>query len=293
MLDDIARPWKEQGKPLDSKDRKPARPSLFETGPAPAAAQGSRVPLETGFAGPAKLHGWRRTWPWVLVVGLAVAGLVGWMTLSGGSVSAPRQIAHVPTATPGDLQAGQASTAVLVDGGSPRPTEAPSVDDPMSIIRANAETGTGSGDAGAGPQTDLASRFGLGSAAPATERRTSVASSRASAARPRASTSSDKADLLAVLMANIREQPQDKAGSAPPQTMDALIAQLSNAPANATAAEPASNTAGSAVASSSDQSSANLQRQLRSCPAANTTAGIRCRQRLCAKHAGDPACPKQ
>ena len=289
MLDDIARPWKEQGKPLDSKDRKPARPSLFETGPAPAAAQGTRVPLETGLAGPAKLRGWRRTWPWVLVVGLAVAGLVGWMTLPDGSASAPRQVAHVPTATPGDLQAGQASTAVLVDGGSPRPTEAPSVDDPMSIIRANAETGTGSGDADAGPQTDLASRFGLGSSTPATERRTSVASRRTSTARPRASTSSEKADLLAVLMANIREQPQDKANSAPPPTMDALIAQLSQAPP----AESASNPAGGAAAASSDQSSANLQRQLRSCPAANTTAGIRCRQRLCAKHAGDPACPKQ
>lgn len=275
---------------MDSKDRKPARPSLFETGPAPPVPQAARVPLEAGLAGPVKPRRWPRTWPWVLAVGLAVAGLVGWMTLSGEPVSASRQVAHASAEAPGDLPAGKTSTAVLVDSGTRANARRASVDDPMSIIRANAEAATGPDDAGAGPQTDLASRFGLGSATPTTERRTSVASSRPATARARASTeSSDKADLLAVLMANIREQPQDKPGSTAPQTMDALIAQLAKAPA----AEPASNTGGGATASSSGQSSANLQRQLRSCPAANTTAGIRCRQRLCAKHAGDPACPKQ
>jgi hypothetical protein len=88
-------------------------------------------------------------------------------------------------------------------------------------------------------------------------------------------------------MANIREQPQGTATEATPQTMDALIAQLSKSPAAASAPDTSISVAGEV----GEQSSANLQRQLRSCPAANTTAGIRCRQKLCAKYRGDPACP--
>ncbi|MEN1928113.1 hypothetical protein WCE37_03790 [Luteimonas sp. MJ250] len=268
---------------MDSKDRKPARPSLFESGPAPGGQEGARAAggrLDVELAGQgSQQQPWPRFLPWVLAAGLAAIGIAGWAALSDRGSAESMQVAHAPLSPSGVVD--RSSTAVLVDGGTAHGGQ-PSTDDPLSNIGANAEAG----EAG----TDLASRLGLNTeAAPATTAsRGGTSASARRTARPRAQTADEKADLLAVLMANIREQP-DKAhaGGTGPQTLDELVAQLSKAPS----AEPGSS-ASSEVAVA-NQSSANLQRQLRSCPAANTTAGIRCRQKLCAKHRGDPACPMQ
>lgn len=269
------------GKPLDSKDRKPARPSLFEPGPAPggpaeARAPGSRLDIE--LASPRRSQArWPRIPRWALLLGVVVTGIAGWALLSGGGGAEPVQMAHVPAPSSGIVD--RSSTAMLVEGGTARPGQA----------FVDAEAGEG-GDMQPGePGSDLAARLGLvtetSPAATASASRASTPGTRRSA-RPRASTSDEKADLLAVLMANIREQPE-KAASTGPQTLDELVAQLRETPTTGSAS------AGSGDVAVANQSSANLQRQLRSCPAANTTAGIRCRQRLCAKHRGDPACPMQ
>lgn len=279
---------------MESKDRKSARPSLFETAPAPAAqgeARASQGKVDLGLSGsggaPRRV---RRIWPAVLVVGMVAAGLAGWAILSNrGNVTPPMQASTEGAAG----TAADASPAVLVGGGLAHAGRTPA-DDPLSIFRTDAgaqgDPDADAGTAGAGEgSSDLASRFGLESpaGAGASATREPAATGTRRAKRSGASASSDKTDLLAILMANIREKPENAADDAAPRTMDDLIAQLS-----ATSASGPAPTA-TADRGTTDQSSANLQRQLRSCPAANTTAGIRCRQRLCARHAGDPACPTQ
>lgn len=218
------------------------------------------------------------------MAGFVAIAMVGWAGLSERGAVAPAQM----QASAGDLSGARGSTAVLVDRDGRRQTGLEQVakdDDPLSIIRANAAAGETADDTATDTgKTDLASRFGLGTesgstAAPAAPRRPA-------AARARATTAGEKNDLFAVLMANIRDQPaRSGTDSGAPQSMDALVAQLSKPAPQET--EP------DGAAAATDQGSANLQRQLRSCPAANTTAGITCRQRLCAKHRGDPACPSR
>ncbi len=271
---------------MDSKDRKPARPSLFETAPAPAGPQSRRRSIDAGLAGPAKANVRRRFWPWVLVVGLAAIGIAGWVAFSERAVSTRVEVAYVPGAGAGDAPAAEGSTAVLVEGGPIGDRETGGASGSVVEPNAGADNASDASRQGTGG-TDLASRFGLDTAATSGTKRPSVGESRPAPATARAATPTDRADLLAVLMANIREQPQATGTDAAPQTMDALIAQLSKDSAVASAPD----TPIRAGADTGDQSSANVQRQLRSCPAANTTAGIRCRQKLCAKYRGDPACP--
>lgn len=227
-----------------------------------------------------------RAWPWALTAAVAVAvfGTAGWMLLSERAPVEPVPMAHVAGGS-SDMR-DQASTAMLVHAGGANGASV-AAEDPLSVIRSKAAAGEDERQAVAargGDASDPADRLAPGARSASTQ----VGRGRASAetrraARPRAS--DEKADLLTTLMSNIREQPA-KAGAqnAGPQTLDELVAQLSKAPPQQSAA------AGGGV-NATDQSSANLQRQLRSCPAANTTSGIRCRQRLCAKHRGDPACP--
>ena len=284
---------------MESKDRKSARPSLFESAPAPAAQGDARVSpgkVDLGLSGNAgDRRQSRRRWPMVLAVGVVAVGLASWAVLSNRDAPLPMQAS---TASVADAGATDSSPAVLVEGGLAYAGQI-RADDPLSILGADSAAGEG-GEASEGGvaepgegTSDLASRFGLGTptGAQASAARETGATGSRRAKRSGSASPAGKEDLLAVLMANIREQPENADGSAnSPQTLDELIAQLS---ATAASGPVVASTADMDAADTADRSSANLQRQLRSCPAANTTAGIRCRQRLCAKHAGDPACPTQ
>ena len=100
-------------------------------------------------------------------------------------------------------------------------------------------------------------------------------------------------DLLSTLMKFIK---QDEKQEAPPGAMDALIARIeaedSRTRHENQAALASLGGGGLPEAIIGPARSPGVQQQLRACPRANTVAGIECRRRVCARHAGeDEACP--
>ncbi|HRO26500.1 MAG TPA: hypothetical protein PLD19_03590 [Luteimonas sp.] len=276
---------------MDSKDKlvKPARPVLFDAGgPSGETRDAQRITaaLETD-PDSAESRRWRgfAFRPVVVVLACVLAAAAVWMAWPDRQERNEQALA-VATATPADPAAAGASTAVLVTD----------VDDPMSIIRAKAAANgdpTQSSDAdalAAEPIDGQPPSIDQGSDVAATQtaaRASNTAGAQASSPnRTRTAarrTQASDADLLQTLLANIRAQP-DRAGTGKdaPQTLDDLIARL-----NTSSDDTVPTAANNPVA----QGSAKLQTQLRACPAANTLQGINCRQKLCARHRGDPACP--
>jgi len=273
---------------LDSKDAGPVRPSLFDAADLHRPAE-AKAPLRaTGTDSTASGPGFGARGAGVALGAILLGGWIvhWWIGNEGGNSAA---VAPVPA---GAVQARGEVTgaAVLVDGGGTFGTPAGTIEDPLSVIRNRAEgLSAASGDRAvspmapdAGPQAVSSSPVGAPvlPGAPAS----GSGAARSGAAAPRAPRQAPGADLLATLLANIRERPASlPTASAPPQTLDELVAQLVRQDDIALSAV--------AVDPGPEQRSARLQTQLRNCPAANTLEGIRCRQRLCARHPGDPACP--
>ncbi|NZA27078.1 hypothetical protein H0E84_11880, partial [Luteimonas sp. SJ-92] len=80
------------------------------------------------------------------------------------------------------------------------------------------------------------------------------------------------------------------------ESMDALVAQV-QAQSDRNQAETSQALAslgGGREAPEQPARSPLVQEKLRACPKANTLAGIECRSRVCAQHAGeDAACPRR
>src|SRR5690606_13192925 len=132
------------------------------------------------------------------------------------------------------------------------------------------------------------------SASRATRSRSSAAR-RKPAARKAASQSEN--DLLSTLMGIIKrdEAAKDKAKGAQPSSMDALIAQIEAEDSRNRSENQAAlaSLGGDGDKAAAPVRSPDVQQELRACPRANTVAGIECRRRVCAEHAGDAACPRQ
>ncbi|MFT4256756.1 MAG: hypothetical protein QM599_07365 [Pseudoxanthomonas sp.] len=278
---------------MENKDIKSARPSLFETGHPPANdVPGNPRSLQHPSVGSSGMteqgRHWQRRWPWGLALLAVVAvGIIGWRVLAGSNPDRPAQPVPVPAiASKGADAEGAGSTAILVGNDEASRVEQPSLDDPLSIIRANAAAGK---DAAATYAQEDARSPSPGSSMPSRAMPAAGDGNKAKSrtGSTRVSGGDTSSDLLETLLANIRKSPDGvETRGKGPQTLDELIAQLNEKPG----AKP---TTVASAENASSQGSARLQTQLRSCPAANTLAGIRCRQKLCEKHRGDPACPQQ
>lgn len=125
-------------------------------------------------------------------------------------------------------------------------------------------------------------------------RRSARGSSRQRASRT-ASAKAPETDLLSTLMRIIQQD--ENAAAAQPASMDALIAKIEAEDSrnrHENQAALASLGGGNRQEASGPARSQDVQQQLRACPRANTVAGIECRRRICAPHAGkDAACPRQ
>jgi len=184
-----------------------------------------------------------------------------------------------------------AAAAVLVQDPDAGATGAP---DPLATLDNRAEAQATATPASTASTASTAARADAGGAnstsapPPGAARSRPPASTapplRAARPAPAGASPAAETDLLATLLANIRDRPADKRASGEPQTLDELIAQLRQR-------DPG--TGRTPGAAGTEQGSARLQTRLRNCPAANTVDGIRCRQRLCAQYRGDPACPRQ
>ncbi|WP_228482056.1 hypothetical protein [Lysobacter sp. H21R4] len=158
--------------------------------------------------------------------------------------------------------------------------------------------GADGADTGAGEDDPLASPFAASAPALAIvrseranpftpgqpARARTAATSASPAARARTSQPgmrNDEPDLMATLLGNI------KAADAPPASgLDTLIQKMESEGASAVAGKQ---TASTGVPPTRSQ---QIQSNLRECPPANTTKGLKCRQAICAVYAGrDPACP--
>ncbi len=153
------------------------------------------------------------------------------------------------------------------------------------------------------PFTDISSRKNVAATsspvhAPSRPRVAGARSSHSQRNGPRAT----EPDLLATLMANIGRDPPSHAGtpSKGESAIDALVARIQHnrdenytPSATALAKLGTQDPAGDRQVAASAMRSELVQSQLRECPKANTMAGISCRQRVCARYAGeDPACPR-
>ncbi|MFC3551870.1 hypothetical protein ACFOLC_12740 [Lysobacter cavernae] len=234
----------------------------------------------------------RRLRPLVLVLGIAAIGLcAGYLLLRGGEeafytesvpVSAQQTDAS-PSFTDGTAPA---AAAVIVDA-APEPGATPfsssetepansaaAVDAPGDAVAAALAAAAASPVANAKPVPAVATATSGASA----RKRTAAATS-AVASTPRAVGGKDS-DLLATLLKNIeRDDPvatRTAAQRGDQSAMDELVQKIQ------------SQNGGSA------QRSPDVQALLRQCPRANTTKGLVCRQKVCARFAGlDPACPAQ
>ena len=282
--------WK--GNALDSKDARPVRPSLFEAGKPAASGAGEARPAMAGL-GDDPVEGRARSrvrLPAVfasVVIAMLVCAVAVWWWRDGDAAHGPAAQARVVDAVAAPSQ--DASTAVLVEGGS---ADATAASDPIAMIRARAgDPVEAAPDGAVGAPGGLAATTGpagRGAEVRSSTPRTVQASR--SSQPPRRATATSDADLLATLLANIRDRPST--ASAQPQTLDELIAQLRQQDPDPRAKAGAGATADTG-ATAMEGGSARLQTRLRSCPAANTLEGIRCRQKLCAQFRGDPACPRQ
>lgn len=266
----------------------PNRPSLV-AGSAPAAQPAGRIlaDMENRKPQASMQAAGRRRLPWILVLGclILVAFLVvlrwpGMPASGAGSEFADDGTVGQPLpATQGTIERprdAQPQGAVIID------------DPAMAETRSALESLPSADDAPAATDdARIASAPTRQSRSNATRRRTAA---RKAAKKP-------ETDLFSTLMQIIKqdEPAGDKAKTAQPSSMDALIAQI-EAEDNRNRSENQAALAslgGESGGTTTPVRSPDVQQELRACPRANTVAGIECRRRVCAEHAGDAACPRQ
>lgn len=280
---------------MDRQDAKPRRPSLMAGVPSPAIGPspariladmdgGKTAAVSTGPAPRRKL----------LILAAAAVSVFAllWWWQSGN-----RQTGFSPADAP--MRAGSGTAGIAADAGRGAATI---IEEPSPGSGPNAPPNAGDGSAfGEGADDPLASPFAASTptaAALATARpdganpftpgeparsRPPVATP-PRAARARGTNPGARAgepDLMATLLGNIQA-----AEAAPASGLDTLIRKMES--------DEASVVAGRQNASTGIQPtrSQQIQSNLRECPPANTTKGLKCRQAICAVYAGrDPACP--
>ena len=228
----------------------------------------------------------RKPLAWILASGCII--LVAFLVVLqwSGRLSAP----GAGTEFAGDGTLGQplpATQAFDASAGAAQPQGAMIIDDPAAQETRSALESLPSFDG-----TTPASETPAASTAKAPRR--SARSSRQRASRT-ASAKAPETDLLSTLMRIIQQD--EKAAAAQPASMDALIAKIEAEDSrnrHENQAALASLGGGNQQEADGPARSQDVQQQLRACPRANTVAGIECRRRICAPHAGkDAACPRQ
>lgn len=238
---------------------------------------------------PAQAAG-RRRLPWILALGCLI--LVAFFVFLRWPAGMPASGAGSKFADDGTL--GQPLPAAQGAIERPQPDTQPQgaviIDDPaVAETRSALESLPSAEDASS--TADDAPRT---ASAPA--RRSRSSTSRRRAVARKAATKTD-ADLFSALMQIIKQDEpvggKAKAKAAQPSSMDALIAQIEAEDDRNRRENQAALASLGGDDTATPVRSPDVQEELRACPRANTVAGIECRRRVCAEHAGDAACPKQ
>ena len=317
---------------MDRQDAKPSRPSLLaaaETRPAPSSAPGRILADMQNLKPRRRRAAGARLRLVVLAAALAAAGGLWWLGMPGSDPSAG---ASVAAATPADTPMG-VQAIVAPHDDAPAPSAAVIVDEAssagispngsaLSSLHADPTGDSHNPFASAPVGVPEVARAAVAAKpsrmverVPATVNPARTATRIKSPAAPApAPARATEPDLLATLLGNINRASPAAGAAAPlspdaplpalkrarrgsdPDALDALVRQVRERDVAAQVAGVAAvGAAGgsSGKSATADTPSADLQARLRQCPRANTTAGLQCRQRVCAKVAGsDPACPR-
>lgn len=259
---------------MDRHEAKSSRPSLLSgAGPASASLPASGrilANMENRKEPRARAPRSARRAP-ALVIALTLA-----LTLAAGGYWLLRADGHGPpaaqTATANasgatDVPSAPAPAAVIVDAA---PEAEPTPFSPSETDVAMADAGETASPFADAPAAATPTRRASSPPAPSRSRAT---------ARSGLTAPSDKTDLLAILLHNIEQSPASVDNVHNRRTpMDELAQQIHRQ--------------GTQQQGAPSRPPHDVQALLRKCPKANTTQGLLCRQKVCARFAGkDPACP--
>ncbi|KRE92417.1 hypothetical protein ASG87_00400 [Frateuria sp. Soil773] len=243
---------------MDPQDQRPKRPSLF-VGDTEPAAQRNRILADiagtTAKPGrPAKA----RRFGWIAfgVAGVCVVALLLWLS----SDESPRSpVAATAADAPAKAAAGSegraGGTGATIDATTGQATAMIVSDAPARASQAAVPAPAAATSAQRQAAIELDKVF----APPARPAATTAAERRPAGKSTRRD---DDVDLLTALMRHLDSRPKAPPGS------------------------------GRAAAAVQVSEAERIERRLKVCPAANTVAGVTCRQRICAGHLGEtPSCP--
>ncbi|WP_407351262.1 hypothetical protein [Luteimonas sp. R10] len=238
---------------------------------------------------------------WLLVLACAVLVILAFLQLSARMSGLDTEGRDTPTGRETFGQTAPATQAPVVDpSGTVERRGAVIVDDPAADETRAALAAIASATGGDEAEPPARARANASANAGGTRRHAPAASRTPPKRASPTATATQPAtgnDLISTLLRIIK---QDGAASAQQhESMDALIAQVQaeddrarnqNSAALASLGGAQSGT----TAPPAPARSPVVQEKLRACPKANTIAGIECRSRVCAQHAGeDAACPQQ
>lgn len=238
---------------MDPKPQRSQRPSLLETDASATAPEDAPPPSLAGVNAGARPLRRRAKRTWMWVSLLVVAGVIAILALAFSGVFG---------------RADNASTASVVM-------------QPRGAVASNGVTAVPPA------ATDVAGHAvimpGDGAPAPAT---TSAAATGAVA-----SANADTTALSKMFAPNSAHAPVRAVRHAPPASHDADVALLTDLLRHVESGTPAERKRLDQIRGVNR--GATLEERMQACPAANTAAGLRCRQKLCAGNEGkSPACPE-
>lgn len=314
---------------MDRQEGKPNRPSLISGAEnrSSSAAPAGRIlaDMESRKERPVAPGRPRRIAPIVLVAGVvAVFFASAYLLLQGDE--APFD----PSPMPAVVDKAPAAPAVAAPLAPARAVPAPAAATPAKIVLDDDPVDANpfsAGDPSPAPQPDVkpatatatpAPKLVASAAPPKASGKPAIAPARATPANKRGSSAKNDEDgLMAALLGNIDTDAQSGGkrtaktrNASAKEDQDALEqlirkvnaenAVVAKKAASKPVTKPASTPtpkspapAKSAATKTASTAPANpVQTSLRKCPKANTTKGLQCRQKVCAKYAGqDPACP--
>lgn len=311
---------------MDRQEVKPNRPSLISGAEnrSSSAAPAGRIlaDMESRKERPAAPGQPRRVVPIVLVAGVAAVFFASAYLLLRGD-EAPFD----PSTTPALVEKAPATPAVAAPIAPTRALPAPAAATPAKIVLDDGPADANpfsAGDPSPVPQpgdkpatATPAPKLVASAAPPKAVAKPAIAPARSTPANKRSSSAKNDEDgLMAALLGNIdadtqsggkrTAKPRNGNAKEDQDALEQLIrkvnaenAVVAKKAAAKSVTKPASASkanatpAKSAVAKTTSTPPANpVQTSLRKCPKANTTRGLQCRQKVCAKYAGqDPACP--
>lgn len=257
---------------MDRQDAKPSRPSLLAGADRrPAAAAPARILADMENRKPDAAATARSARGWWAFAALAVAASSAWWLAAPDAMPEPAPRMSQATAAAGALSTSSAARIVDAVPDPSTPAMTPSMP-AQADARPSGPPPAMRGPPLAEPET-VADPFAAvaATAEPAAPSRAEPA--RRPRARPATTSRRGEPDLLSTLLHNIESSRQTAVADA--ATLDQLVRRLH----------------GREVPEGQYRSE-QIQSNLRDCPPANTVAGLRCRQEICAVYAGrDAACP--